>query len=140
MSISPLNDPPMTICPVSSHDELESMTESRYALKRLDCLNEMHHSNNQYILCLPQNYQQDMDQELPSFGQFIYKNLNRAAIQGFHDSLAKCHCCKRHCGDEAAPGYVWVTRNDCDLGARCPCNCRHYRRQLREVIDFIDSS
>jgi NADPH-dependent glutamate synthase beta subunit-like oxidoreductase len=133
MSISPLNDPPMTICPVSSPDDdknqAKCMTESQSALNMLEVLNEAHHSNNQDILWHLQNFQ--VDGELPSFAQYIYERVDRVTIKEIHDSLHKCRCCKRHCNHHHI--------QDDNLGGRCPCKCRHYRRQLREVIDFIDS-
>lgn len=149
MSLPPLNDLPTTTSPVSTPElpdlaqkQLKYLVESRSALNRLELLNEAHHSNNQDIVWHTQNYQVGMDAELPSFAQFIYERVERETIQEIHASLHKCQCCKRHSGDPLIPGYGWsshqhVTSNI--LGTRCPCKCRHYRRQLREVIDFIGS-
>jgi len=149
MSVPSLNELSTTILPISTPElldgakkQLKYLVESRSALNRLEFLNKAHHSNNQDILWHTNIYQVDMDTELPSFAQFIYERVERETIQEIHDSLHKCQCCKRHSGDPLIPGYGWSSHQHLtsdNLGGRCPCKCRHYRRQLREVIDFIGS-
>ena len=121
-------------------------------IKVLNRLSDKHHFNNQEILW--NNYEHNWELDiLPSFAQFIYENMKEETIQKIYDSLIKCQCCQRHYGKHShesvvmhgeplIPGYGWAV---CPHGTdgdnkklrctTCQCPCRHYRRQLHDVLD-----